>query len=235
MNIAIMGADTILRQALQPALQQAGHDVHIASIDVLDEDGVRHACQGIDRIVLLPGEPRRDTGAAEDGRLLDTALKGTWNVLLAARDAGVRQVVQISDVCIYSGYEDNHILSEDMVTLPDTTAEQQALHLAEGVAHEFGRDTPGLVLTIRLGRLVRAAELAADAPFDRDWLDVDDAAAAIVRGLELDAYDHPAHWGLYNLVADTPQRRFSQRITGGKFAFSAAEDFSAWWPKGVPQ
>lgn len=164
-------------------------------------------------------------------RILDTALKGTWNAMQAARQAGAAQVVQVSDLSIYSGYGDDLLLSEDMVALPDTSALQQAVHLAEGIGHEFAREQPGFVLTLRLGTLVDAAALPAGAPFDRDWLDLTDAVAAVERGLALDRYDHPEHWGLYNLVADTPFSRFALRkVKGGRFAFAPRVDFRARWP-----
>ena len=244
MKIAITGAAGFLGGRLAAFLSAAGHDVRksdvghtgVDSVDVLDAGAVTQLCDGMDRVVhLAHGARRHDVpsdslGAEDDGRVLDTALKGTWNLLHAARAVGVPQVVQISDVCIYDGYDDEHILSEDMVALPDTSAEQQAIHLAEGVAHEFAREVPGSVLTLRLGRLVDATDLPADASFDRDWLDSGDAVAAITRGLELETYDHPSHWGLYNLVADTPYRRFSLRIREGRFAFSPRVDFRGWWP-----
>jgi hypothetical protein len=216
-------------------LLEVGHDVRatdIDEIDVLKEEQVRELCAGMERVVHLACAHRRqgEPANAEDGRILDTALKGSWNVMQAAREAGVAQVVQVSDVCIYDGYEEDHILSEDMVPLPDTSAEQQALHLAEGVGHEFAREAPGSILTLRLGRLVDVESLPAQTPFDRNWLDMGDATAAILRGLELDSYDHPSHWGLYNLVADTPYRRFALRILEGRFAFAPQVDFRAWWP-----
>jgi len=239
-RVAITGAAGFFGRRLTAFLLASGHyvrasDVHpidCDAVDVLDAGAMKGLCDGMDRVVHLARALRRQDSpvAAEDGRLLDTALKGTWNILHAAREAGVPQVVQVSDVCIYAGYDDEDILSEDMVALPDTSAEQQAIHLAEGVAHEFAREVPGSVLTLRLGRLVDATDLPADAPFDRDWLDSGDAVAAIARGLELDTYDHPSHWGLYNLVAYTPYRRFALRIMDGRFAFSPSVDFRAWWP-----
>ncbi len=240
MKIAITGAVGPLGLRLADELTAAGHELRgpEAGVDGLDSVAVTAWCHGMDRIVHLPDVSRSrqnpDAGAdaqADDSRILDTALKGTWNVLCAARDAGIGQVVQVSDVGIYAGYDDDHILSEDMVALPDTSAEQQAIHLAEGVAHEFARERPGSVLTLRLGRLVDAVTLPGDAAFDRDWLDLTDATAAIRRGLDLETYDHPSHWGLYNLVADTPFCRFALRIKQGRFAFSPTVDFRAWWPE----
>ncbi len=235
MKIAITGADSRLGRALTANLVEAGHDVRstdIDSVDVLRMEQVIDLCKGMERIVHLAGARRRheSPAAGEDGRILDTALKGSFNVMQAARQSGVSQVVQVSDVCIYDGYGEDLILSEDMVPLPDTSAEQQALHLAESVAHEFAREAPGSILTLRLGRLVDAAMLLESATFDRDWLDFKDATAAIARGLQLDSYDHPSHWGLYNLVADTPYRRFALRIREGQFAFQPQVDFRTWWP-----
>lgn len=226
LNIAITHAGSPLGQALTTHLPTAGLQVQTTDVDVLDIDQVQSMCANVDRVIHLPGtQPNTDAA-----RILDTALKGTHNVMHAARQAGVTQVVQISDVCIYDGYDDDHILSEDMVPLPDTSAEQQALHLAEMVGHEFARETPGSILTLRLGRLVDTASLSKTATFDRDWLDITDAVAAITHGLTIDSYDHPTHWGLYNLVADTPHKRFHLRIREGRFAFQPQVDFKQWWP-----
>lgn len=236
MKVAITGAAGFLGTALTSHLTDAGHDVCATDVDdgdVLDEAAVERLVDGVDRVVHLARARRQpdETPAVGDARVLDTALKGTWNVLLAARAAGVAQVVQVSDVAIHSGYADDTLISEDMVSLPDTSAEQQAEHLAEQVAHEFGRDRPGSVLTLRLGRLVDETTLPANTAFDPDWLDVSDAVAAIGRGLELESYDHPQHWGLYNLVADTPRARFTLRIKAGRFEYSPRVDFRAWWPE----
>lgn len=232
MKIAITGARTGLGQVLAAHLAPR-HEVRAAEVDVLDLEAVRAWVAGADRVVHLARAQARpgEGAAAADSRILDTALKGTCHVMQAAREAGAAQVVQVSDLSIFSGYDDDLILSEDFVALPDTSAPQQAVHLAEGVGHEFAREKPGFVLTLRLGTLVAAADLAAGAPFDRDWLDLADAAAAIERGLALDRYDHPEHWGLYNLVADTPFSRFALRkVKGGRFAFAPQVDFRAWWP-----
>lgn len=236
MNIAITGADSVLGCAVADHLRGA-HEVRCADIadaDVLDLDAMAALCDGVDRVVHLARASRRDgeDAATGDARILDTALKGTYHVMQAAREAGATQVLQVSDVAIFDGYEDDLVLSEDFVALPDTTAEQQAVHLAEGVGHEFAREQPGFVLTLRLGRLVEAASLAPDTAFDRDWLDLGDAVRAIAAGLELERYDHPEHWGLYNLVADTPCSRFAlNKITGGRMGLTPAVDFRAWWPQ----
>ena len=225
MKVAITGGPSDLGQALAGELG-ADHDVRIVDsdeLDVLDAGSIAALCDGMDRVVLLPTAPSDEQ--------LDRALKGAWNVMCAARDAGVSQVVQVSDVCIYDGYSADLILSEDMVPLPDTSVKQQGLHLSEMIGHEFARETPGFVLTLRLGRLVRSHELTPGCPFERDWLDLQDATGAIARGLALDTYDHPSHWGVYNLVSDTPFRRFHLRIATGRFGYQPTQDFRPWWPE----
>jgi len=88
---------------------------------------------------------------------------------------------------------------------------------------------PGLVVTLRLGKLVRTAQLPANAAFDENWLDVDDAISAILRALEVESFDGINHWGIYNLAASVPDSRYSLlKISSGHFGFTPSQDFRAW-------
>ena len=237
MKVAVTGAAGMLGQALLPRLA-GSHEVHPTDIvgtdvraDVLDRDDMRRLCTGADMVIHLACAAWRSelSDAENETRILDTRLKGTYNLLEAALEAGVCRVIQISDVCIYSGYDEEIAVSEDFVPLPDTTAMQQSVYLSESIARAFSRRRPGLVLTLRLGELVEAHELRADAVFDPAWLDVDDAVDGIVRALEVERYDSVESWGLYNLTADHPCGRFSLlKIKSGAFGFQPRQDFSAW-------
>lgn len=142
----------------------------------------------------------------------------------------MRRVVQVSDLCSLSGYDDELIVSEDFVPLPDTSAHQQAVYLGELVGREFARLHPGLVCTLRLGALVNAASLPADATFEEDWLDLGDAVAAILRALEVDGFDGFGHWGLYDLAAETPAGRFDLRkIRSGRLGFEPRYNYDELW------
>jgi len=241
MKVAITGAGGYLGRALVGKLDGV-HEVYPSDLgvserglvraDVLDVEAMNRLCAGVDRVVHLacvsPGEDRPDPET--ETRVLDTRLKGTYNVMKAALEAGVRQVVQVSDLCIFSGYGLDRIVSEDFVPLPDMSAHQQSIYLSEWIGREFARLQPGFVLTLRLGRLVDVQTLSPEARFDPEWLDLSDAVDAIARGLELETYDSPSDWGLYNLASKHPDSRFAlAKIASGRYGFEPAEDFHAWW------
>ena len=241
-KIGISGAAGFLGQALLTKLadlhevyafdlEGAGGGQAVVQADVLDFDDMKRLCAGMDAVIHLACAAWQDglSEAENETRILDTRLKGTWNMMQAAVDAGVRRVIQVSDLCIFSGYDKDVMVSEDFVPLPDTTAHQQSVYLSELIGREFARLVPGLVLTLRLGKLVDPGSLLADAVFDPAWLDTTDAVRAIVGGLDLNGYDGLSNWGLYNLAADVPTPRFSLlKIKSGQFGFQPEEDFRAW-------
>ncbi len=239
MKIAITGAAGRLGCLLTPYLR-ADHEVFASDIrpvgpmlraDVCDPEAMASLCSGMDAVIHLAAA-RRDDHAGDSetsSRILDSRLKGTYNVLHAAMHAGVKRVVQISDICVYTGYHADLIVSEDFLPLPDTSAYQQSVYLSELVGREFARLSPGLVLTIRLGMVIEATNLPVTAPLDESWIDTQDALAGITRSLEIDHYDGMGHWGLYNLVGDIDNGRYSiHKIKTGHFGFHPSESFSAW-------
>ena len=242
MKIAVTGAAGFLGRALLPELarrhevravdlESSAGDPPVARGDVLELADMEELCRDMDAVVHLACAAWDDklTEAENETRILETRLKGTYNVLQAAAAAGVRRVVQVSDLCALSGYDEDLMVSEDFLPLPDTSARQQSVYLSELVGREFARSHSGLVLTLRLGKLVHVDQLPQDAVFEDDWLAVADAVAAILRALEIDGYDGLGDWGLYNLAADVPRKRYSLlKIQSGKFAFSPTEDFAAW-------
>jgi len=242
MKIAITGAAGLLGRALLREL--AGeHEIRAVDLatpgdlpevergDVLVAEEIEEICRGMDRVIHLASARRAEglSSAENEAQVMDTRLKGTYNVMKAAGEAGVERVIQVSDLCVFSGYEEEVMVGEDFLPLPDTSAEQQAVYLSELIGREFARLHPGLVLTLRLGQLVEAGKLEAEARFETDWLDLGDAVAAIRRGLEVDGYDGMGDWGLYDLAADVPGGRVSLlKITSGRVGFRPQEDFSAW-------
>lgn len=88
----------VLGRVVRAALESAGHAVTgfdlAAGDDIRDVAAVRAAAAGQDAVVHLAGLP----GDQEDqpDQVMAVNLGGTWNVLLAAEDAGVRRVVHAS-------------------------------------------------------------------------------------------------------------------------------------------
>ncbi len=70
--------------------------------DVADYDAIRPAFDGIDAVVHLAAAPRPDLPWNE---ILESSLIGTYNVMEAAEDAGVEQVVFASSHHVSGNYE----------------------------------------------------------------------------------------------------------------------------------
>ena len=243
MNIAVTGASGYLGRALVPVLANKHfvfpsdlypHDKSIMKADVLDVAQMEKICEGKDHIIHLAcdSSEARHAETKNPTQVLETRLKGTYNVMRAALGAGVSQVIQVSDLCIFSGYEPELIISEDFVPLPNTSAMEQGIYLSEMIGREFSRHSSGFVLTLRLGQLVETENLTHDAVISNDSLSLDDAINAILRGLMLQVYDRPSHWGIYNLASENPQNRFPiTKIKSGLYNFTPQENFSKWLKK----
>jgi dihydroflavonol-4-reductase len=80
----------------EPATPLTGLDVEIAQGDILDLDALRRAMQGVDVIYHLAGLITILPG--KDERVRQVNVKGTQNVLQAAREAGVERLVYTSSI-----------------------------------------------------------------------------------------------------------------------------------------
>jgi NAD(P)-dependent dehydrogenase (short-subunit alcohol dehydrogenase family) len=69
--------------------------------DIGDLPAMKAACEGIDTVVHLAGNPSPE---ATWDSLLQANIVGTYNVLVAAKSAGVRRVVYASSIHAVSGY-----------------------------------------------------------------------------------------------------------------------------------
>ena len=239
MRVALTGAAGHLGRALLPGLAAAhtpvatdlAADTSMAAADVRDPEAMRALCQDAEAVIHLAGAVWDESldAAANETRILETRIKGTCNLLQAASQAPTRRVVHISDLCILDGYADDLAVSEDFLPLPDTSAHQQSVYLSEWAAREFARQGDVEVLTLRLGTLVDAGGLPAEARYADGWLDLADAVDAVLLGLENEAATRPGAWGLYNLAADVPGSRYSLlKIQAPPLGFFPQQDFAAW-------
>src|SRR5262245_40307171 len=98
MRVLLTGDRGVLGTVLRSALDAAGHEVTCFDLatgdDVRDAAALRAAASGQEVIIHLAGLP----GDREDhpDQVMAINLTGTWNVLLAARHAGVGRVVYAS-------------------------------------------------------------------------------------------------------------------------------------------
>jgi nucleoside-diphosphate-sugar epimerase len=98
-------------------LQEVSSRIDLREVDLLDAEAVRSACQGVDYVLhqaAIPSVPKSIIDPARSNRV---NVEGTVNVLIAARDAGVKRVVYAASS---SAYGDTPTLPkrEDMPSVP---------------------------------------------------------------------------------------------------------------------
>lgn len=165
MNILITGAagkiGSELTAYLQDKFQLRLADLHtdrlqmyqntkheIITLNVADPEACQQACEGIDTVIHLAGDPSPDAGFYES--LLDNNIKGTFNMFRAAQDQGVQRVILASSAQTIEGYP------IDAQIYPDTPTRPRNLY---GVSKCFGESlasyfayTEGLQsIAIRIG------------------------------------------------------------------------------------
>jgi len=105
--------ETGRRENLQEVLPQ----IDFREADLLDADAVQSACRGVDYVLHQAAIPSVPKSIADPARSNRVNVEGTVNVLIAARDAGVKRVVYAASS---SAYGDTPTLPkrEDMTPLP---------------------------------------------------------------------------------------------------------------------
>ena len=101
----LLEAGHFLRAFDIPAQPKVDDYEYIAG-DVRDLALLRRAAHGMDAVVHLAAIPY--DVERQDELVLDTNLRGTWNVLLASHEAGVKRVVSFSSINALGQGEPNH-------------------------------------------------------------------------------------------------------------------------------
>lgn len=115
--------------------------------DVGDLDGLKRACEGIDTVVHLAGDP--SPGATWDS-LLEKNIAGTYHVMVAARSAGCRRLIFASSIHAVSGYApDIQVKTSDPVNPGDLYGVSKCFGEALG---RYMAEKEGLsVIALRIG------------------------------------------------------------------------------------
>lgn len=110
MKVLITGSQGNIGRWVVRRLQDAGHEIrsfdlkaqpdkqnweHIPG-DIREMSHVRRAVQGVEAVIHMAAIPFDIPGMRE--QVMDTNLRGTWNVLLACGEAGIRRVVNFSSI-----------------------------------------------------------------------------------------------------------------------------------------
>jgi nucleoside-diphosphate-sugar epimerase len=227
MKVALTGSGSLLGQALVRGLG-AEHEVRPAPAgDLRDEATARQAVAGAEALIhLAPLFPDLPAGTPA-GEEIDLATRGTYVLLTAAVEAGVRRVVLGSTLAQLERYPVPWRVTESWQPLPDVTdparVRELAVFLAEESAEQFARVLPFLGFCLRFGEVVAGGEGAAGAegatPERRArQVHVEDAVAAVRAALTVtptqrapwpDAYGELRQgWWVYHIVGAGPHTRF---------------------------
>lgn len=127
-------------------IAHVGTDVDLLEGDIRSYERAHNACAGCDYVVHLAALPSVPRSVQDPLTTHEVNATGTMNVLLAARDAGVRRVVLASSSSVYGA---NQALpkSEDQLLLPISpygVSKLAAERYASAFAHVYGLETVSL-------------------------------------------------------------------------------------------
>lgn len=133
-------------------VQPSDGEARFVSADVTRLDDMLRVMDGVDAVVHLAVASGLEGEVEDDAfnqRRFDVNVKGTYNVLEAARRHGVRRVVHTSSIMVTWGYPSGEHIASDA---PPRTAGTYSLtkSLAEGVCEHFARTYGLSVVCLRI-------------------------------------------------------------------------------------
>ena len=192
--------------------------------DLRDPAFVAEVMDGVDVVLhLAPLSP----SAPDDATVLDEAGRGTYVLLNAALDAGVRRIVLGSTLGLFDRLLARWKVDENWRPRPTTNVADLGPWLAELSVREMVRTAPDArALCLRFGRIVDDAE-AASLPFDPRWLHIEDAVAGVRQALAyLQNEERPSGWRPFHITAAGPRAKIRLAGAGGKeFGYQPVHDF----------
>ncbi len=221
MRVLVTGSEGHIGRALTTRLHEAGHELrtldrvarprasgdweHLPG-DLRDILTVRRAMQGMDAVMHLGALAHDRAGAPED--VLSVNVQGTWNVLLAAVEAGAGRVVYFSSInalgCVGGHRAPVRFPIDDAYPRHPLSHYQLSKHLAEETCRSYS-ERHGLVTVAlrpgwvakpewyeRFGRADDPARLEHGKSELWAYVDLRDVVAAAMLALEVENVQHDA-------------------------------------------
>lgn len=221
MRILITGSSSPLAQALIAALMnQPGRAVRVLGPaeapverlagDLREPEVAREAVDQVDAIVHL--QPWSLSLLPEDdtGERLDTVMRGTRSLMLAAAQATTRRIVLGSTLAFFDRHPAHWHVDELWRPRPAPTLTQLLPWVGELAVRELVRRSSMEAICLRFGEVVDDATVASQ-PFDPRWVHVRDAVHGLERAL---AFDHEGmldagkpDWSVFHIMGAGPHSK----------------------------
>jgi uronate dehydrogenase len=219
MRILITGAAGYIGRRLVPVLARE-HDVVRGDLDALDVtqfDQVERAMRGVEAVVHLAIASGHD-GEWEDDAFnqlrFDVNVKGTCNVLEAARRANVRRVVHTSSLMVVWGYEPPSWVEADAAPRPVGTY-ALTKQLAETLCEHYSRQHGLSIACLRIAKPIDLDEPRwKETPIRPQWIAFPD----LIEAYRLALIAPDIAFEIVTLVGESCKRRWdlakAERVLG---------------------
>jgi nucleoside-diphosphate-sugar epimerase len=228
MNVLITSAASPLAHQLAREFY-APHNVTLTDIrdvrgpwpfvhcDLGHDETTDRLVENIDVLIHLampPPECIDDTEASANWQI-DYHTRRTYNLLLAASNAGVPRCIYASSLSLFAGCDDDWAVNEQWRPRPSTAPEVVAQHLGEFTCREFAREGRLAITCLRLGNICQ--ESSDDTPTPAPTaLSYADAVQAFRCALNAPAEP----WGIYHIQSALPEARFSTQKAQATLGFT---------------
>lgn len=216
MNILITSAASDLAQQVATALS-GKHAIRLTELHDVDtnfdfvqselghDETTNDLVRGISTIIHIAEVPPQLLAEADqpDNYAIDYQTRRTYNLLMAASEAGVEQVIYASTLRLFEQHGEDWTVTENWRPRSSVDSFVLSKHLGEFTCREFARERKLNVTCLRLGNLV-TAETAATTEYDSMWLEMNDAVAAFGCAL-----NSSSAWQIFHIQSEFPGSRFS--------------------------
>jgi UDP-glucose 4-epimerase len=233
MQVLVTGSRGRIGSVIVQQLQASGHNVvefdKVLGNDILDGAAVRAAAKGCDAIIHLASLLGRKTDDPDE--TMAVGLQGTWHVLMAAKEAGCKRVVNFSSVNALGIFMGQHApdyfpIDDDHPARPRSTYGMMK-RLGEQMCEYFTFNTgitticlrpPGVTLPEYYAQARKRWQEDPESEWRNNWeygaiCHVQDVAAAAVLALTC---PDPGHVTLLlcadDIASDTPSREMAAKV-----------------------